>query len=141
MAAHRITERNTTMDGFLGNVWDFVLLFFISFAFIAYFITLFSVVVDLFRDESLSGGWKAVWLLFIWFVPFVTLFVYLIARGGGMAKRSQSQAQKSQEAAAAYIRDVAGTSPADEIAKAKALLADGTISQAEFDAIKTKALA
>ncbi|UYN82727.1 MAG: SHOCT domain-containing protein [Microcella sp.] len=129
------------MEGFLGNVWDLVLLFFISFAFIAYFITLFSVVVDLFRDESLSGGWKAVWLLFIWFVPFVTLFVYLIARGGGMAARSQAKAQKSHDAAAAYIRDVAGASPADEIAKAKALLADGTISQAEFDAIKAKALA
>jgi len=129
------------MGGFLGNVWDLVLLFFISFAFIAYFITLFSVVVDLFRDEKLSGGWKAVWLIFIWFVPFVTLLVYLIARGGGMAQRSQSQAKRSQEAAAEYIREVAGTSPADEIAKAKALLADGTISQAEFDAIKTKALA
>lgn len=129
------------MDGFLGNVWDFVLLFFISFAFIAYFITLFSVVVDLFRDEKLGGLAKAIWLLFIWFVPFVTLFVYLIARGGGMAARSQAKAQATHDAANAYIREVAGTSPADEITKAKALLADGTISQAEFDALKTKALA
>lgn len=128
------------MDGLFSNIWDLVLLFFISFAFIAYFITLFSVVVDLFRDETLGGGWKAVWLLFIWFVPFLTLFVYLIARGGGMAKRSQASAQKSQDAATEYIRQAAGTSPADEIAKAKALLADGTITQAEFDAIKTKAL-
>lgn len=130
------------MDGLFSNIWDLVLLFFVSFAFIAYFITLFSVVVDLFRDESLSGGWKAVWLLFIWFVPFLTLFVYLIARGGGMATRSQASAKKSQDAAAEYMRQAAGTSsPSDEIAKAKALLADGTISQAEFDAIKTKALA
>lgn len=128
------------MDGFFSNVWDLVLIFFISFAFIAYFITLFSVVVDLFRDETLSGGWKAVWLLFIWFVPFLTLFVYLIARGGGMATRSQASAKKSQDAATEYIRQAAGTSPADEIAKAKALLADGTITQAEFDAIKAKAL-
>lgn len=129
------------MDGLFSNIWDLVLLFFISFAFIAYFITLFSVVVDLFRDDKLGGLAKAIWLLFIWFVPFITLFIYLIARGGGMAKRSQSQAHKQQEAAAEYIRGVAGTSAADEIAKAKALLADGTISQAEFDAIKTKALA
>ena len=129
------------MDGLFSNIWDLVLLFFISFAFIAYFITLFSVVVDLFRDETLGGGWKAVWLLFIWFVPFITLFVYLIARGGGMATRSQASAKKSQDAATEYIRQAAGTSPADEIAKAKALLADGTITQAEFDAIKTKALA
>ena len=129
------------MEGLFSNIWDLVLVFFISFAFIAYFITLFSVVVDLFRDTSLGGFAKAIWLLFIWFVPFVTLFVYLIARGGGMAKRSSTQAQKSQEAAEQYIRSVAGASPADEIAKAKALLAEGTISQAEFDAIKTKALA
>ena len=129
------------MEGLFSNIWDLVLVFFISFAFIAYFITLFSVVVDLFRDTSLGGFAKAIWLLFIWFVPFVTLFVYLIARGGGMAKRSSTQAQKSQEAAEQYIRSVAGASPADEIAKAKALLADGTISQAEFDAIKMKALA
>jgi len=129
------------VEGLFSNIWDLVLVFFISFAFIAYFITLFSVVVDLFRDTSLGGFAKAIWLLFIWFVPFVTLFVYLIARGGGMAKRSSTQAQKSQEAAEQYIRSVAGASPADEIAKAKALLAEGTISQAEFDAIKTKALA
>ncbi len=129
------------MEGFLGNVCDLILLFFVSFAFIAYFITLFSVVVDLFRDESLGGVAKAIWLLFIWFVPFVTLFVYLIARGGGMAQRSRAKAQASHDAASAYIREVAGTSPSDEIAKAKALLADGTITQAEFDAIKTKALA
>lgn len=129
------------MEGLFSNIWDLVLVFFLSFAFIAYVITLFSVVVDLFRDTSLGGFAKAIWLLFIWFVPFVTLFVYLIARGGGMAKRSSTQAQKSQEAAEQYIRSVAGASPADEIAKAKALLAEGTISQAEFDAIKTKALA
>ncbi len=129
------------MDGLFSNIWDLVLLFFISFAFIAYFITLFSVVVDLFRDTSLGGFAKAMWLLFIWFVPFLALFIYLIARGGGMAKRSQAQAQRSEEAAAEYIRGVAGTSAADEISKAKALLADGTISQAEFDAIKAKALA
>lgn len=129
------------MDGLFSNIWDLVLLFFISFAFIAYFITLFSVVVDLFRDTTLGGFAKAIWLLFIWFVPFVTLFVYLIARGGGMASRSQASAQRSQDAANAYIREVAGTSATDEIAKAKALLADGTITQAEFDALKKKALA
>lgn len=129
------------MDSIFSNIWDFVLIVFISFAFIAYFMTLFSVIVDLFRDDTLAGGWKAVWLIFIWFLPFLTLLVYLIARGGGMAARSQAAAKRSQDAATEYIRQAAGTGAADEIAKAKALLADGTITQAEFDAIKAKALA
>lgn len=129
------------MESIFSNIWDFVLIVFISFAFVAYFMTLFSVIVDLFRDQKLGGGWKAIWLLFIWFVPFITLLVYLIARGGGMAARSQAAAQRSQDAAAEYIRQAAGTGPADEITKAKALLADGTITQAEFDALKKKALA
>ncbi len=129
------------MDSLVGNIWNLVLLVFISFAFIAYFMTLFSVIVDLFRDQSLGGGWKAVWLIFIWFVPFLTLLVYLLARGGGMAARSQAAAQRSQDAATEYIRQAAGTGAADEIAKAKALLADGTITQAEFDTLKAKALA
>lgn len=129
------------MDSLLSNIWNLVLIVFISFAFIAYFMTLFSVIVDLFRDQSLGGGWKALWLLAIWFVPFLTLLVYLLARGGGMAARSQAAAQRSQDAATEFIRQAAGTGVADEIAKAKALLADGTITQAEFDALKAKALA
>ena len=128
------------MDGVLGSLGNLIMLFFISFAFIAYFITLFSVVADLFRDQTLSGGWKAVWLVFMWFVPFITLLVYLIARGAGMATRTAAASKRSQDAATEFIREAAGTSPADEISKAKALLADGTISQAEFDSLKAKAL-
>lgn len=129
------------MDSLLSNIWNLVLIVFISFAFIAYFMTLFTVIVDLFRDQSLGGGWKALWLLAIWFVPFLTLLVYLLARGDGMAARSQAAAQRSQDAATEFIRQAAGTGAAGEIAKAKALLADGTITQAEFDALKAKALA
>lgn len=129
------------MESIFSNIWDVILVVFISFAFVAYFMTLFSVIVDLFRDEKLGGGWKAIWLLFIWFLPFITLLAYLITRGGGMAARSQAAAKRSQDAATEYIRQAAGTGAADEITKAKALLADGTITQAEFEAIKAKALA
>ena len=95
---------------------------------------------DLFRDHKLSGWLKAIWIIFLIFVPFLTLLVYLIARGSGMARRGAAEAQQIQAAQADYIKSVAGSSATDEIAKAKELLDAGTITQAEFDAIKAKAL-
>ncbi|UAJ80767.1 SHOCT domain-containing protein [Leifsonia sp. ZF2019] len=125
---------------FWDNFWNIIWLFFWSFAFIAYLFALFSIISDLFRDHKLNGWWKALWILFLIFVPFLTALVYLIARGPGMAERSQRDAKQAQSAADQYIRQVAGTSPADEIAKAKALLDSGTITQAEFDHLKSVAL-
>jgi hypothetical protein len=127
--------------GFWNNFWDVVWTFFWIVAVIAYLFALFAVVGDLFRDHKLNGWFKAIWIIFLIFVPFLTVLVYLIARGRGMGERSQREVKQSQAAADSYIRSVAATSPADEIAKAKALLDSGTITQAEFDAIKKKALA
>lgn len=124
-----------------SNVWDFVWVFFWAFAFIAYLFALFSVIGDLFRDRKLNGWWKAVWIVFLIFLPFLTVLIYLIARGRGMAERQQRDATQAKQAADEYIRTVAGHSPADEIAKAKALLEAGSISQAEYEQLKAHALA
>jgi hypothetical protein len=122
------------------DFWDFFWFLFWTVAFVAYLITLFSVVADLFRDRSLNGWWKAVWIVLLIFLPFLTVLVYLIARGTGMAERSQQRALDTQDAVTKYIGDVAGTSPSDEIAKAKSLLDMGTISADEYSAIKKHAL-
>jgi Phospholipase_D-nuclease N-terminal len=103
---------------------------------------MFQILIDLFRDHAVSGGMKAVWVICLIFFPILTALVYLIARGGGMAQRQLEQAQAAQASADAYIKSVAGTSssPSDEIARGKALLDAGTITQAEYDQIKAKAL-
>jgi len=127
---------------FLSNFWDFIWLLFWTFAFVAYLFAIFAIIGDLFRDHKLAGGWKALWVIFLIFLPFLTALVYLIARGKGMAERSQAAAADAQQATDAYIRQTAGTSasPAEEISKAKALLDSGSITQAEYDALKAKAL-
>ena len=122
------------------NFWSVVWLFFWSFAFVAYLFALFAIISDLFRDHKLNGWWKAVWIIFLIFVPFLTLLVYLIARGKGMSERGLAQAKEYKAAQDQYIKSVAGASPSEEIAKAKSLLDSGAITQAEFDHIKTKAL-
>ena len=124
------------------DLWSWVAWFFWVFVFVAYLMVLFSILGDLFRDHTLSGWWKAVWIIFLIFVPFLTALVYLIARGSGMAERAQKEARQYQQATDEYIRQTAGTaaSPSDEIAKAKALLDAGTISQAEYDQLKARAL-
>jgi hypothetical protein len=128
-------------QGFWGSLGDLIWWFLWVFVFVAYLMALFAVIGDLFRDHELSGWWKAVWIIFLIFVPFLTLLIYLIARGNGMAKRGAAEAKQYQAAQDAYIKSVAGSSsPSDEIAKAKTLLDAGTITQAEYDAIKAKAL-
>jgi hypothetical protein len=126
---------------FWNSLWNVIWIFFWTFAFIAYLFAIFSVVADLFRDRALSGGYKALWLIFLIFVPFLTVLAYLIFRGGGMAERQERSAARAQDATESYIKSVAGQSPADEIAKAKTLLDAGTITQAEFDSLKANALA
>ena len=123
------------------SFWDIIWFIVVSFAFIAYLMVMFSIIADLFRDRSASGFAKAVWIICLIFVPFLTSFVYLIARGSGMAERSYRTAQANEQATAAYVREVAATSsPADEIAKAKTLLDSGAISEAEFSALKSRVL-
>lgn len=125
---------------FWYTFWAIVWYSLLGFAFVAALMALFAVIADLFRDHQLSGWYKAIWAFFLVFVPFLTVFVYLIARGRGMADRSAESAARQQRAAEGYIRDVAGSSPSDEIAKARALLDAGTITQAEYEALKAKVL-
>jgi Phospholipase_D-nuclease N-terminal len=102
------------------------------------------IVGDLFRDHSLSGVTKTLWVLFLVFLPFVAAFVYLIVRGQGMAERSAAQQQRAQEQFAGYVRNVAANgdaTPTEQIARAKELLDAGTIDRSEFDRLKAKALA
>ncbi|MFB2597610.1 SHOCT domain-containing protein [Herbiconiux sp. P17] len=125
---------------FWGNFWDIIGWFLWAFVFIAYLMALFAIIGDLFRDHKLNGWWKALWILFLVFVPFLTALVYLIARGRGMAERQNKEVKQAQTAADDYIRNVAGSSASDEIAKAKALLDAGTITQDEYNLLKAKAL-
>ncbi|WP_337026918.1 SHOCT domain-containing protein [Microbacterium sp. LB16] len=139
-----ITPISYEYQGFWGSFWDIIWWFLTIFIFISYLFVLFAIISDLFRDHKLNGWWKAVWIIFLLFFPIITALVYLIARGRGMGERSQAQAKQLQEAQSEYIKSVAGAgaaSPADEIAKARALLDAGTIDQAEYDALKAKALA
>ena len=126
----------------MDSFWDFFWFIISFFLLMAYLVVLFQILTDLFRDKELSGWWKAVWVFFLIFFPIVTSLVYLIARGQSMAHRNLAAVQAAQADTEAYIRSVssAGGSPADEIARAKALLDSGAISQAEFDQLKAKAL-
>jgi hypothetical protein len=127
--------------GFWNNFWDVVWFGFWIFAFTAYLFALFSIIADLFRDKELNGWWKAVWIIFLVFVPFLTALVYVIARGRGMSERSARRAhERAPEYTDEYVRSVSFSSPADEIAKAKALMDQGTLTQGEYEAIKNKAL-
>ena len=125
---------------FWENFWDFFWWFFCVYAFVAFLWLLFAVFGDLFRDDKLSGWLKAVWILFLVFVPLLGVLVYVIARGKGMTERSMERARANREASDAYIRSVATASPSEEISKATALRDAGTISADEFERIKTKAL-
>jgi hypothetical protein len=112
--------------------------------FFAWFMCPWWIFGDIFRSKDLGGVAKTVWSIFVIFLPFLGIFVYLIARGGGMQERALEQQREYQAAQTAYIQSVAapsGTSAADQITAAKSLLDAGTITQAEFDQMKAKALA
>lgn len=113
---------------------------FLGFLFFAWLVILFQIVGDLFRDRELGGFSKAIWIVALVVLPFLSMFIYLIARGKGMAERQQAAVVDMKNQQDAYIKSVAGSSAADQIAQAKSLLDSGAISQAEFDSLKTKAL-
>jgi hypothetical protein len=123
------------------DFWNFVWLIIVSYLFFAYLMLLFHVCGDLFRDKAIGGVTKALWLLALIIVPFISMAVYLITRGPGMAERSERQFKAVEAQQESYIKSVAGTTtPVDQVAQAKALLDAGAISQTEYDTIKNKAL-
>jgi hypothetical protein len=135
--AHMAGRRRHNM-----NSGDFFWLLIWSFFIVCYLMILFQIIGDLFRDKELSGWWKALWIIALIFVPFLSALIYLIARGRGMAERQAGEMKKAQAATDSYIQDVAGRSnPAEQIATAKSLLDQGTITQTEFDRLKASALA
>lgn len=124
----------------MREFWDLVWLIFTAFMFIAYLLIVFQIIGDLFRDREVSGIARALWIIGLIVVPFLTALIYVIARGSGMAQRQAAAQQRMKADADDYIRHVAGHSPATQIAEAKRLLDDGTISAEEFARLKAKAL-
>lgn len=126
----------------MDSFWDFFWFIISFFLLMAYLVVLFQILTDLFRDKGTSGWMKAVWVFFLIILPLITSLVYLIARGHGMAERNVAAMKAAQADTDAYIRSVSSgaASPAEEIARAKALLDAGTINQAEYESLKAKAL-
>ena len=123
---------------FLDVLWWMIAFF----AFVIWFWLLITVFGDIFRRHDTGGFSKTIWIIFIIVLPFLGVFIYLIANHDGMAERNMKSMQASQAQTDAYIKSVAGSGgAAEEIDKAKKLLDSGAISQAEFDAMKAKALA
>ena len=123
------------------SFWDIVWFIVISFAFVAYLMVMFAVIGDLFRDPKASGLEKAVWVIALIFVPFLSLVVYLIAKGGDMGERQARGVEQVRADQDAYIRQVTSTAaPAEQIAQAKALLDSGSITPVEYERLKEKAL-
>ena len=121
--------------------WDIMWYIIVCFAFIAYLIMLWLIISDLFANRDQSGWVKAIWIVFLFIFPLLTGLVYLVVHGRGMAERSAREAAQIKSAQDNYIREVAGKSPAEQIADAKALLDAGTITEDEFQALKSHALA
>jgi len=122
--------------------WDFLWLLFWTYIFVAYLMLLFHIFADVFRDRDMGGFAKALWVIFLIVAPFLSVLIYLIARGREMAERQTQAARQAQAETEQYIQSVASTpNSAEQIASAKALLDDGTITPAEYEQLKVKALA
>ena len=122
---------------FLDVLWTM----FIFFLWVIWFWLLFTVFVDVFRRHDIHGGKKTLWLIFVIILPFLGVFIYIITQNDGMTQRNVERAQAQRAQLDNYVRETASSGAAAEIANAKELLDQGTITQAEFDAIKQKALA
>ena len=117
----------TVLEIFLWILWIWVLIY---------------VFIDIFRSHDLSGGAKALWFVFVLFIPLIGVLVYLIARGGEMQHRAAQQAQQQDQEARRYIQQAAAEgTPADQLAKLADLRDRGVITADEFDREKAKVLA
>lgn len=128
------------MGFFMSEFWQVFWWMIQFFLIVAYLIILLNIISDLFRDRETGGFVKAVWVFFLLFVPYLTAFLYVIIRGNGMAERSMAAQAQAKSQADSYIREVAGTGPAAEIASAKNLLDSGAITIEEYEALKARAL-
>jgi hypothetical protein len=126
---------------FSGNFWDIVLWTFWVFVWVTAIFIWFRCVFDMFSDHTLSGWAKVGWSLLLIFLPWLGAFIYLVTRGRSMGERQMAAMQQQQAAQEQYIKQVAASSPTDQVANAKALLDSGAINQDEFNTLKAKALA
>lgn len=123
---------------FLDILWTTL----IFFAWVIFIWIAITVLIDVFRRQDLSGWAKAAWTVFVVIIPWLGVLIYLIVNHDGMAERRYREAADAQAQFDQYVRQTAGSGgAASEIEKAKQLLDNGTLTQAEFDAIKAKALA
>ena len=123
---------------FLDVFWTML----IFFLWVAWFIILFRVIGDIFRRHDIGGGGKVLWLIFVIILPFLGVFIYLIAESKGMTERSIERAQASQQQFDDYVRETSSSGgAAAELGQAKQLLDSGAIDANEFEALKRKALA
>jgi uncharacterized membrane protein len=118
------------------SFWHFLWEMLVVFAFVVWVIIFFQVVFDLFRSKDVSGAGKAGWLILLIILPFIGVLIYLVVRGHGMADR----AVRTQLEDADRLRVATGQAPADQISQAKQLLDQGVITDAEFQAIKSKVI-
>lgn len=121
---------------FADAIWTML----IFFVWILWFWMLFTVFGDLFSRHDIGGWAKAGWSVFVIILPFLGVFIYLIAEGKSMGERAMQRAQGQQKQMDDYVRSVASSGPSEQIAKGKELLDSGAITQAEFDQLKAKAL-
>ena len=122
--------------------WNVMWTMLVFFCWILWFWFLFAVFADVFRRHDLSGWGKTGWIVFVVILPFLGVFIYLISQSQGMTERGLARANAQQAQMDNYVRQTAaGGGAAAEIEKGKQLLDGGAISQAEFDALKQKALA
>ncbi|MEU4268990.1 SHOCT domain-containing protein [Streptomyces sp. NPDC026092] len=125
----------------LGAFWTVMWIF----LWVLWIVLLFRIIGDIFRDDELSGAAKTGWLIFVVVVPFLGVFVYVLARGKGMGKREARHVQAQQQAFDDYVRETAGSGAgpggeADQLAKLSEIRAKGDITDAEFQRAKEKIL-
>ena len=120
---------------------DLLLSVFEIFLFVIWFWILFTIIGDLFRDHAMSGWAKAAWIIFLVFIPYISMIVYLIARGSGMRERALQAQSEAKHHFDSYVQEQAHSSPADELHKLNDLKEKGALSSEEFDRAKAKLLA
>jgi Short C-terminal domain/Phospholipase_D-nuclease N-terminal len=123
---------------FLEVLWTMI----VFFAWVIWFWILITILADVFRRHDIGGGAKTLWVIFVIFLPFLGVFIYLLTQNDGMVERRRRETEAAQGQFNDYVRSVAASGgSAAEIEKAKQLLDSGAITQAEYEALKAKALA